>query len=72
MAWTLERFARVRDVPVIVTTAHPLDEVDRVLVFELGADDYLLEPFVLRELLARLKAILRRQETGRLMLKRAP
>ncbi len=60
------------DVPVIVTTAHPLDEVDRVLVFELGADDYLLEPFVLRELLARLKAILRRQETGRLMLERAP
>ncbi len=58
--------------PVIVTTAHPLDEVDRVLVFELGADDYLLEPFVLRELLARLKAILRRQETGRLMLERAP
>lgn len=47
------------DVPIIMLTGQA-NEVDRVLGLELGADDYLLKPFSPRELLARIKAILRR------------
>jgi DNA-binding response OmpR family regulator len=46
-------------VPVIMLTARG-DEIDRILGLELGADDYLTKPFSLRELLARVKALLRR------------
>ena len=53
------------DVPVIITTGHRLDEVDRVVGLELGADDYITKPFGLRELLARVRAVLRRHEAGR-------
>lgn len=48
-------------VPIIMLTARD-DEVDRVLGLELGADDYIVKPFSLRELLARVKAALRRVE----------
>src|SRR5262245_51196611 len=41
------------DVPVIMLTGHRHDEADRVLGLELGADDYMVKPFGLRELLAR-------------------
>ena len=54
------------DVPVIITTGHRSDEIDRVVGLELGADDYVTEPFGVRELLARIRAVLRRQETCRL------
>lgn len=51
-------------VPVLMLTAKT-EELDRVLGLELGADDYLVKPFSVRELLARIKAILRRTaETG--------
>ena len=40
------------DVPVIITTGHRRDEVDRVVGLELGADDYITKPFSARELLA--------------------
>jgi len=53
------------DVPVIIMTGHRLDESDRVVCLELGADDFIAKPFSLRELLARVRAILRRQEMGR-------
>src|SRR5271155_796352 len=53
------------DVPVIITTGHRRDEIDRVVGLELGADDYVTKPFSLRELLARIRAVLRRQEAGR-------
>jgi two-component system response regulator VicR len=46
-------------VPVILLTAKG-EEIDRVLGLELGADDYITKPFSLRELIARIKAILRR------------
>ena len=49
------------DVPIVFLTARD-DEVDRVLGLELGADDYVTKPFSPRELVARVKAILRRSE----------
>jgi len=52
------------DVPIIVITGHRRDEADRVIGLELGADDYLLKPFGLRELLARVRAVLRRAEVS--------
>lgn len=52
------------DVPVIIVTGHRRDEIDRVVGLELGADDYLIKPFGLRELLARIRAVLRRRDAG--------
>src|SRR5689334_1767936 len=52
------------DVPVIIVTGHRRDDIDRVVGLELGADDYLTKPFNLRELLARVRAVLRRFEIG--------
>jgi two-component system, OmpR family, response regulator len=60
------------DVPVIITTGHRHDEIDRVVGLELGADDYLTKPFSLRELLARIRAVLRRQESSRVAPQRDP
>ncbi|MDQ0392141.1 response regulator [Labrys monachus] len=51
------------DVPVIITSGHRRDEIDRVVGLELGADDYVVKPFGLRELLARIRAVLRREAT---------
>lgn len=53
---------RLRDrsaVPIIVVSARS-DEVDRVLLLEMGADDYVVKPFGLRELVARIRAVSRR------------
>jgi two-component system, OmpR family, response regulator RegX3 len=47
------------DVPIIIVTAKG-EEVDRVVGLELGADDYVVKPFGFRELLARIRAVLRR------------
>ena len=49
------------DAPVIILTAK-IEESDKVLGLELGADDYLTKPFSLRELTARIRAVLRRAE----------
>jgi DNA-binding response OmpR family regulator len=62
----LEVCRRIRatsQVPVLFLTARD-DEIDRVLGLELGADDYVTKPFSPRELVARVKAILRRSEGG--------
>jgi DNA-binding response OmpR family regulator len=60
------------DVPVIITTGHRLYEIDRIVGLELGADDYIVKPFSLRELLACLRAVLRRQEMERVARTRDP
>lgn len=53
------RSSKYRKIPILLLTARS-DDMDRVLGLEMGADDYLVKPFVARELLARIKAILRR------------
>jgi len=52
--------------PVILITGNRREEIDRVVGLELGADDYLTKPFGLRELLARVRAALRRRSMDRL------
>lgn len=60
----LRRLRRTSDVPVIMLTARG-EEVDRVVGLEIGADDYLPKPFSVRELVARVNAILRRAAKGK-------
>src|SRR6516165_3660074 len=60
----LREMRSTSDVPVIITTGHRRDEIDRIVGLELGADDYLTKPFNLRELLARVRAVLRRFDSG--------
>lgn len=57
----LRRIRQASPVPVLMLTARS-EEVDRVLGLEVGADDYLVKPFAMRELLARVRAMLRRME----------
>jgi two-component system phosphate regulon response regulator OmpR len=59
----LKRIRARSDVPVLMLTARG-DETDRIVGLEIGADDYLPKPFNPRELLARLKAILRRRNAS--------
>ena len=55
----LRAYRKERNTPVILLTAK-LDESDKVLGLELGADDYVTKPFGMRELVARMRAVLRR------------
>src|SRR5207244_9135095 len=59
----LSRLRRRSDVPVLMLTARG-DDDDRIAGFELGADDYLAKPFNPRELVARIRAILRRRDSA--------
>jgi two-component system, OmpR family, phosphate regulon response regulator PhoB len=59
----LRAFPRTRHVPVLMLTART-DEVDRVVGFEVGADDFVTKPFSVRELVLRIRAILRRGGTA--------
>ena len=56
---TLKSDAVLARIPVIMLTARD-EEIDKVLGLELGADDYIAKPFSVRELMARIKAVLRR------------
>jgi phosphate regulon transcriptional regulator PhoB len=56
----LRRDARTASLPIIMVTAKG-DEMDRVLGLEMGADDYITKPFSVRELVARVRAVLRRR-----------
>ncbi|MEG6522205.1 response regulator transcription factor [Desulfotomaculum sp. 1211_IL3151] len=72
---TLNQQANTRAIPIIMLSAKG-EELDKVLGLEMGADDYITKPFSPRELLARIKARLRRQtvdhqlsdETGRIII----
>ena len=57
----MRSYRRTVDTPIIILTAK-LEENDKVLGLELGADDYVTKPFSPRELTARVRAVLRRQE----------
>ncbi|HEX9578557.1 MAG TPA: response regulator [Myxococcales bacterium] len=59
----LKSSAKTRALPIIMLTARG-DEVDRIVGFELGADDYITKPFSVREVVLRIKAILRRHTPG--------
>ena len=56
----LREIRRVSDVPVIIATARG-EETDRIVGLELGADDYVVKPFSVRELAARVRAVARRR-----------
>jgi DNA-binding response OmpR family regulator len=56
-------------IPIIIVTGRA-DEVDRIMGLELGADDYVLKPFSARELVARVRAVLRRYQSARALLPR--
>ncbi len=60
-ATRLRDMERTKDVPIIMLTART-DEQDRVTGLEVGADDYMVKPFSPRELIARIKAVLRRRK----------
>ncbi|MBN2529749.1 MAG: response regulator transcription factor [Deltaproteobacteria bacterium] len=53
---------KTRDIPVLMLTAKS-EEIDRVIGFEVGADDYVTKPFSVRELMLRVKALLKRSAT---------
>ncbi|MDQ3340170.1 MAG: response regulator transcription factor [Myxococcota bacterium] len=55
---------RTRDIPVVMCTAKG-EEIDRVVGFEVGADDYVVKPFSVRELILRIRALLRRVDSMR-------
>jgi DNA-binding response OmpR family regulator len=57
------RIRQMSDVPVIMLTAKA-EETDRVVGLEIGADDYVTKPFSMRELMARVKSVLRRRTPG--------
>lgn len=64
--WSVCRTIReTSDVPVIMLTARG-EEYDKLFGFELGVDDYIIKPFSPKELMARLKAIIRRNKTNKL------
>lgn len=58
-----QRLRMSSSVPIIMVTARS-EDIDRILGLELGADDYVIKPFNSRELVARIRALLRRVESG--------
>ena len=60
----IKKNSLLSDIPIIILTAKD-DEVDRVVGFELGADDYVTKPFSVRELILRIKAVLKRGEVNK-------
>ena len=59
-ARVLRRAARTKTIPIIMLTARA-EEIDKIAGLEIGADDYITKPFSPRELIARIKAVLRRR-----------
>jgi two-component system, OmpR family, phosphate regulon response regulator PhoB len=67
----LKARAKTRDIPVLMLTAKG-EEIDRVVGFELGAEDYVTKPFSVRELMLRVQALLRRTRTAPLAARAEP
>jgi two-component system phosphate regulon response regulator PhoB len=67
---TLRSHEGSANIPIVMLTARS-EEIDRVVGFELGADDYVMKPFSPRELVLRIKSILRRSRTERTEMLRA-
>jgi len=59
----LRAHEKSREIPIIMATARA-DEIDRVVGFEVGADDYVPKPYSVRELMLRIRAVLRRRTTN--------
>lgn len=59
----LKQIRRMSDIPIIIATARG-DEMDRIIGLELGADDYVVKPFSLRELITRVKVISKRRSSS--------
>jgi DNA-binding response OmpR family regulator len=59
----IRRDARLASIPIIMLTAKA-EEIDRIVGLEIGADDYVTKPFSPKELVARVKAVLRRRDKG--------
>src|SRR5512139_1778221 len=60
----LKKNEKTSAIPIIMLTAKG-EEIDRVVGFEVGADDYVVKPFSNRELMLRIRAVLRRSEPGK-------
>lgn len=60
-----KKLRKEKNTPIIMLTAKS-EEIDRVLGLEMGADDYITKPFSIRELLARVKAVIRRTDSSKL------
>ncbi len=58
---SLKADERTRDIPILMVTART-DEIDRIVGFELGADDYIAKPFSVREVVLRVRAVMRRRQ----------
>jgi DNA-binding response OmpR family regulator len=63
LCWRLKEDGDTNNIPVIMVTGR-VEEGDKVLGFEMGADDYVTKPFSPRELLARIRAVARRGRAG--------
>lgn len=61
---SLCRYIAANDGPPVILLTAKSEETDRIIGLEIGADDYVIKPFSPRELVARVKAVLRRMETG--------
>jgi two-component system phosphate regulon response regulator PhoB len=59
----LKRDQTTQHIPIVMVTAKG-EEIDRVVGFELGADDYIVKPFSIRELMLRVQAVVRRHSVG--------
>lgn len=57
----VRRDSELKTIPIVMLTAK-VEEVDRIIGFEIGADDYITKPFSVRELILRVQAVLRRRE----------
>ena len=61
-------FQKTKKIPIMMVTAKG-EEVDRIVGFELGADDYIVKPFSIREFMLRVSAMLKEQIISQMLMK---